>query len=87
MIFAVLLCYLNSSERKAGKIVARKGLEPWGLFLESPETFRAYFGWDNSLCIFETKASQGTKLCRYFYFLLPLQHVKRYALQNKQVVI
>ena len=33
----------------------------------SPETFRAYFGW-HSLCIFKTKASWGTKLCRYFYF-------------------
>ena len=44
MVFAVLLCYLNSSETKAGKFVARTGLEPWGLFLESPETFRAYFG-------------------------------------------
>ena len=40
----------------------------WGLFLESPETFRAYFGWHNSLCIFKTKASRGTKLCSYFYF-------------------
>ena len=40
----------------------------WGLFLESPETFRAHFGWHNSLCIFKTKASRGTKLCRYFYF-------------------
>ena len=40
----------------------------WGLFLESPEAFRAYFGWHNSLCIFKTKASRGTKLCSYFYF-------------------
>ena len=39
-----------------------------GLFLESPETFRAYFGWHNSLCIFKTKASRGTKLCSYFCF-------------------
>ena len=38
------------------------------LFLESPETFRAHFGWHNSLCIFKTKASRGTKLCSYFYF-------------------
>ena len=41
---------------------------PRGLFLKSPETFRAYFGWHNSLCIFKTKASWGTKLCNYFYF-------------------
>ena len=39
-----------------------------GLFLESPETFLAHFGWHNSLCIFKTKASRGTKLCSYFNF-------------------
>ena len=38
------------------------------LFLESPETFRAHFGWHNFLCIFKTKASRGTKLHSYFYF-------------------
>ena len=43
-------------------------VESWGVFLESPETFRAYFGWHNYLCIFKTKASRGTKLCSYFYF-------------------
>jgi len=42
--------------------------ETRGLFLESPATFRAHFGWHNSLCIFKTKASRGTKLCSYFYF-------------------
>mgnify|MGYP007094270400 CR=1 FL=1 len=46
-------------------VVARKA---WGLFLESPETFRVHFGWHNSLCIFKTKASRGTKLSSYFYF-------------------
>ena len=40
----------------------------WGLFHESPETFRAHFGWHNSLCIFKTKASRGTRLCSYYYF-------------------
>ena len=44
------------------------GFESRGLFLESPETFRAYFGWCNSLCIFKTKAPRGTKLCHYLYF-------------------
>ena len=58
-----------------------------GPFLESPETFRAYFGWHNSLYIFKTKASRGTKLCSYFYFLFPLERIKRPALQNKQVVV
>ena len=65
----------------------RLPLETWGLFLESPETFRAYFGCHNSLCIFKTKASRGTKLCSYFDFLFPLQRIKRPALQNKQVVV
>ena len=37
-----------------------------GPFLESPETFRAHFGWHNSPCIIKTKASRGPKLCRYF---------------------
>ena len=32
-------------------------------------------------------ASRGTKLRSYFLFLFPLQHVKRPALQNKQVVV
>ena len=36
------------------------------LFLESPETFWAHFGWLDSLCIFKVKASRGTKLCSYF---------------------
>ena len=40
----------------------------WGPFLESPETFRAHFGWHNSLCIFKTKASESTKLCSCFNF-------------------
>ena len=35
-------------------------------FLESPETFQAHFGWHDSLCIFKTKASRGTKLSGYF---------------------
>ena len=29
---------------------------------------RKFFGWHNSLCIFKTKVSWGTKLCTYFYF-------------------
>ena len=41
---------------------------PWGPFLESPETFRAHFGWHNSLCIFKAKASRDTNLCSYFNF-------------------
>ena len=40
----------------------------WGPFLESPETFREHFGSHNSLCIFKTKASRGTKFSSYFRF-------------------
>ena len=39
-----------------------------GSFLESPKTFRANFGWHNSLCIFKTKASRGRRLWSNFYF-------------------
>ena len=49
---------------------------PRGPFLESPETFRAYFGRNNSLCIFKTKASRGTKLCSYYYFYSPYNILK-----------
>ena len=90
IIFAVLLCYLSNSQKKPWKIHDPTGLEPWplqcwcswaitatgswGPDLESPETFRAYFGWHNSLCIFKTKASRGTKLCSYFHFY-PLYNI------------
>ena len=47
-----------------------------GLFLKSPEIFRAYFGRHNSLCIFKTKASRGTKLCSYF-FLYSLYNISK----------
>ena len=39
-----------------------------GLFLESPETLQEHFGWHDSLCVFKTKASRGTKLRSYFNF-------------------
>ena len=52
------------------------------------ESFWAYFDWHNSFFIFKTKAFPGTKLQLFlFLFLFPLQHLKRPALQNKQVVI
>ena len=35
---------------------------------QSPETFRAHFGWYNSLCIFKTKASRITKPYSFFNF-------------------
>ena len=55
---------------------------PGARFSKSPETFRAH----NSLCIFKTKVSRGTKRCSYFDFSqFPLQHVKRPGLHNKRV--
>ena len=38
---------------------------------QKSRTFRAHFGWHNSLCIFKTKASWATELCCYnnFYSL------------------
>ena len=41
-------------------------MEIRGPFLESPESFRVHFGLHNSLCIFKTKATRGSKLCSYF---------------------
>ena len=58
MYFIIYLHLYPSSVR-----ISSTRVWTWGLFLESPETFRAYFGWHNSLCIFKTKASRGTKLC------------------------
>ena len=48
--------------------IIRGVLRVRGPFLESPKTFRAHFGWHNSICIFKTKASRGTKLCSHFNF-------------------
>ena len=47
--------------------------------------FLGSFGWHNSLCIFKVRASRGTKLCSYFNFCFPLQHMRRPVLQNKRV--
>ena len=60
--------------------------ETWGPFLESPETFRAHFGSHNSLCIFKTKASRGTKLCSYFnlYSLYKLWKDQLYRISGSQ---
>ena len=56
-----------------------------GPFLESAETFRAHFRWHNPLCIFETKASRGTKLCSYFNLYSLYNIWKGPALQSKRV--
>ena len=46
----------------------RIGFRIRGPFLESPETFRAHFGWHNPVFIFKPEASRGTKLSSYFNF-------------------
>ena len=63
------------------------GFEPWGLFLESPETFRAYFGWHISLLYLQNEGVSRHETLQLFLFLFPLQHMKRPALHNKQVVL
>ena len=54
------------SRKESGQVLGTT----WVLFLGSPETFRKNFGWQFlfRLCIFKTKASRGSKLCRYFNF-------------------
>ena len=59
-------------------------MEIRGPFLESPESFRVPFGLHNSLCIFKTKATRGSKPCSYFG-CYSLYNIKRPALQNKRV--
>ena len=58
----------------------------WGPFLESPETFRAHFGWHNALCIFKMKGSQGTKLCSYlnFYSLYNIRKDQLYRISESE---
>ena len=57
-----------------------------GLFLESPETFRAHFGWHKFHCIFKTKASWGTKLHSYFhcYSLYNIWKDQRYRINRSE---
>ena len=70
-------------------IAARFKMQDMGsLRLESPESFRGHFGWHNSLCIFKRKASRGTKLFAVILkCLVPLQRMKRPALQKKRVEV
>ena len=44
-----------------------------------PRNFRTHFEWHNSLCIFKTKASRGTKLCDYLNFYA-LYNIWKYQL-------
>ena len=66
------------------KVITKSRVVSRSQFPDRPETFWAYFGCHNSLCIFKAKASRSTKLCSYFNFLFPLQHMKRQALQDKR---
>ena len=80
--------WFRQNPYKSFMCMKHPSLDTWGLFLESPETFRPYFGRHNSLCIFKTKALRGTKLCSYFHFYSLCNIImKRPALQNKQVVL
>ena len=51
---------------------------PWGLFLKSPETFSLYL---------QNEGVSRHETLQLFLLLFPLQHMKRPALQNKQVVL
>ena len=42
---------------------------PWGLFLQTPETFRAYFGCNNSLYISVTPSFQAFNFTFLLFFL------------------
>ena len=71
-------------------MLKRQSLPPgllWGPFLESPETFRAHFGWHSSLCIFKAKKSRSTKLCTYFnfYFLYNIWKDQLYRMSGSQL--
>ena len=63
----------------------RLPVRTWCPFLESPETFRVFFEWHNSLCIFKNKGVSRHETLQLFEFLFPLQRVKRPASQNKRV--
>ena len=55
----------NQTDRKIPVAYVKPCL-PWGPFLETPETFQAYFGCHNFLRILKTKTFPGMK----FYFKL-----------------
>ena len=65
-------CYslkLNNCPQDAFVLKMQRELRhPKSVRPKSFGTFRTYFGCHNSLCIFKTKASRGTKLCSYFDF-------------------
>ena len=52
-----------------------------GPFLDSPETFRAHFGWQFALYL-QSQGVSKPKTLQIFSFLFPLQHMKRPALIN-----
>ena len=52
-------------------------MQSWVPFLESPETLRAHFAINRGVSRHET--------LQLFYFLLPLQRLKKPTLQNKRV--
>ena len=65
---SVTICGCNYKGSTFSSAILRPWVLVWDPFLETPETFREHFGWHNSLCIFKTKVSWGTKLCCCFNF-------------------
>ena len=60
-------------------------LGPGARFSKVPKLFGRISG-DNSLCIFKTKASRGTKLCNYFklYSLYNISKDQLYRISGSQ---
>ena len=62
----------NYSESRYAIVLDMHGMSfssPEARLSKVPKPFRAHFGLPNSLCIFKTKRSRGTKLYYLFQFL------------------
>ena len=80
--------YREDKMYKLKRSIALPSLQPLAVgsagarFSKVPKVFGHVLG-DNSLCLFKPKASRDTLQLSLFWF--PLQHMRRTALQNKQV--
>ena len=74
----VISCILDFGKSREVSLKVQTQI-PGTRFSKSPETYRARFGWHNSLCIFKTKASRGTKLCSFFQ-LFSFYNIWKYQL-------
>ena len=59
----------------------------WGPFLESPDNFSGAFRVTQFSLYLQNEGVSRHETLQLLSFLLPLQHIKRPALQNKQVVV